>query len=447
MQLNANDYPDIDLTPSGADKRPHVVIVGAGFGGLACARAMGGHAVRVTIVDRHNYHLFVPLLYQVATAALSPADIAEPIRKILRRHENIDVVMGEVGGVDVARRRVLIQEAGYVPYDRLVLATGSKYDYFGNEHWAKYAPGLKTVADARQIRASVLLGFERAEMCRDRDRQKALMTSVIVGGGPTGVEMAGAIAELARWSLRRDFRNIDPRSARIILVEAGPRILAPFPEELARYAHASLERMGVEILTDQAVRDIGPEGALIGDEFVRASTMVWGAGVKASPAAQWLGIEADRQGRIPVGKDLAVEGTEDIYSIGDTALTLDDRGEPLPGLAQVATQQGAHLGKSLVAQLERGAAPAAFRFRNRGNTAIVGRNAAIFDFGKRRLKGRFAWMLWALVHVYLLVGFEQRMLVSLQWLWRWITYQSGARLIAYDPSERGRGSQGSEPPG
>ena len=366
---------------------------------------------------------------------MSPADVAEPIRKILRRHDNIRVLMGEVSGVDVAGKRVLVEGEGFVAYDRLVLATGSKYNYFGNEHWAAHAPGLKTVSDARQIRASVLLGFERAESSRDPEEQAALMTSVIVGGGPTGVEMAGAIAELARWSLRRDFRNIDPRSARVILVEAGERILAPFPERLASYAHARLERMGVEVRTGQAVRDIRAEGAQIGEEFIKAGTMVWGAGIAASPAARWLGIDSDRIGRVPVGHNLAVEGVEDVFAIGDTAIALDDQGKPLPGLAQVAKQQGEHLGKSLGANLERGVPMAPFGFRNRGNTAVVGRSAAIFDFGKRQLKGWFAWMLWAVIHVYLLVAFEQRLLVSVQWFWRWITYQSGARLIAYDSRE------------
>jgi len=429
---------EIDLTPAATDDRPHVVIIGAGFGGLACAEALGGRPVRVTVIDRHNYHLFVPLLYQVATAALSPADIAEPVRKVLGRHANIDVVMGEVTGVDTQRRRVLIGNTGYVPYDQLVLASGSNYNYFGNEHWADYAPGLKSIADARRIRAEVLLGFEQAETCRDAADQAMLTTSVIVGGGPTGVEMAGAIAELARWSLRRDFRNIDPGSARVILVEAGQRILSTFPESLSTYARRRLERMGVEIRTGQMVRDIGHRRVLVGDETVKANTVVWAAGIAASPAARWIGVEPDSMGRIPVNPDLSVEGMAGIYAIGDTARSQGEDGQPLPALAQVAKQQGEHLGKSLAANLERNAPLPPFHFRNRGNTAVIGRSAAVFDFGKRQLRGWFAWVLWAIVHVYLLVAFEKRFLVSFQWFWRWLTYQSGARLIAYDPIENER---------
>ena len=430
-----------DLTPSPIDARPHVVIVGAGFGGLACAQALGGHPVHVTIVDRHNYHLFVPLLYQVSTAALSPADIAEPVRKVLRRHGNVDVVLGEVTGIDVHSRRVLVEGGGYLPYDRLVLATGSKYDYFGHDDWAAHAPGLKTVADARQIRARLLLGFERAEVSKDPEEQQALMTSIVIGGGPTGVEMAGAIAELARWSLRRDFRNIDPTGATVLLVEAGPRILAAFPEPLAEYASERLERLGVTVRTGAAVEQVSDQGATIGGTLIRANTIVWAAGISASPAASWLGVEADRLGRVPVQPDLSVGGLEGVYAIGDTSLHADGKGQPLPALAQVAKQQGTHLGKALAASLERGAPMPPFRFRNRGNTAVIGRSVAIFDFGRRQMKGRLAWVLWGIIHVYLLVAFEKRLLVSFQWFWRWLTYQSGARLISYDPEISGTGGK------
>lgn len=428
----------VDLTPSAVDDRPHVVILGAGFGGLACAQALGGRAVRVTIIDRHNYHLFVPLLYQVATAALSPADIAEPVRKVLRRHRNIDVVMGEVTGIDTDSRCVRLA-SGYVPYDRLVIATGSEYNYFGNDRWKAFAPGLKTIADARKIRARVLRGFELAEISKDPVEQRMLTTSVVVGGGPTGVEMAGAIAELARWSLRRDFRNIDPTCATTMLVEAGKRILAPFPEDLATYASRRLEKMGVTVRTGQPVEDIQESALTIGGEVVRARTIVWAAGVRASPAAQWLGIEADRLGRIPVRADLSVQGCTNVFAIGDVAAAMDEQGQPLPGLAQVAKQQGHYLGRSLAEQLERASPVQHFRFRNRGNTAVIGRSAAIFDFGTRQLKGWLAWILWAIVHVYLLVGFEKRLMVSFQWFWRWLTYQRGVRLITDDadpPAER-----------
>ncbi|RXZ66743.1 NAD(P)/FAD-dependent oxidoreductase [Pelagerythrobacter rhizovicinus] len=420
----------MDLTPAPVHDCPHVVIVGGGFGGLACAQALGSKRVRVTIIDRHNYHLFVPLLYQVATAALSPADIAEPIRKVLRRHDNVDVVMGEVSGIDVASRRVLVGSDGYIPYDRLVLATGSVYNYFGNQRWASVAPGLKTVADARRIRASVLRGLERAELTKDPDEQQPHMTSVIVGGGATGVEMAGAIAELTRCSLHRDFRNIDPTTARTILLEAGERILTPFPEELARYAHRRLEKMGVSVRVQSPVENISPGTVTVAGEVIPACTIVWAAGIRASPAASWLDVESDRLGRVPVDATLAVEGRPGVFAIGDTAAAADEDGRPLPGLAQVARQQGTYLGQALAAELESGTALPPFRFRSRGNAAVVGRSAALFDFGGHRLKGWIAWILWALVHVYLLVGFEKRLLVSIQWFWQWLTYQSGVRIIS-----------------
>lgn len=424
--------PQIDRTPSPVDNRPHVVIVGAGFGGLACAEALGGTNIRVTVIDRNNYHLFVPLLYQVATAALSPADIAEPIRRIVSRHPNIDVVMGEVTGIDRAAKRVELADGSFIPYDRLVLATGSSYSYFGHDDWAEIAPGLKTIENARRIRARLLMNFEQAEMCEDPARQRALMTTIVVGGGPTGVEMAGAVAELARFALARDFRRIDPRTARVLLVEAGPRILSTFPEDLGQYARRKLEELGVVVLTGQAVESITPEGATVGGRFIPAGAIVWGAGVKASPAGSWLGVETDRSGRIPVNADMSVPGVPDVYALGDTAALAGDDGKPLPGLAQVAKQQGEHLGGGLEASLLRGQPLEPFRFRNRGNTAIVGRSAAVFDFGTRKLKGWFAWVLWAIVHVYLLVNFQKRMLVTMQWLWRWMTYQRGARLITTD---------------
>ena len=407
-----------------------VVIVGAGFAGLACAARLGGTNIRVTVIDRQNYHLFVPLLYQVATAALSPADIAEPVRKILSRYWNIDVMLAEVTGVDPDRRAVLTADGNTVTYDRLVVATGSQYSYFGHDDWADIAPGLKSIEDARQIRARLLMSFEKAEMSADPEEQKALMTTVIIGGGPTGVEMAGAIAELARYALARDFRRIDPRSANILLVEAAPRILGAFPEPLAAYAHAALEGKGVTVLTRHAVERIEPGGVTMNGRLVPAGTVIWGAGVKASSAGQWLGVETDRSGRIRVNPDLSVPGLDGIYALGDTALTLDEHGSPLPGLAQVAKQQGKYLGRALAANMLRGEAIPPFRFKNRGNTAVIGRNAAVFDFGNWRLKGWLGWLLWAIIHVFLLIGFENRILVSMQWVWRYFTYERGARLIA-----------------
>ncbi|GAA0600779.1 NAD(P)/FAD-dependent oxidoreductase [Caenispirillum bisanense] len=419
-----------------AETEPRVVIIGAGFGGLACAQALGGAPVRVTVVDKNNYHLFAPLLYQVATAALSPADIAEPIRRILHRHRNIDVRMGKVSGVDTAGRQVILSDGARLPYDRLVVATGSIYSYFGHEaEWQRHAPGLKTIENAREIRARLLYAFESAEAITDPEERRRLMTTVVVGGGPTGVEMAGAVAELCRYTLSRDFRHIDPRQARVLLIEAAPRILGPFPEDLARYAERALEAKGVKVVTGAMVDSIEADGVVVGGRRIPAGTIVWGAGVKAAPAAEWLGIEPAKGGRIAVEPDLSVRGLDGVYALGDVALAAGEDGAPLPGLAQVAKQQGEHLGRAL-AQLARDGTPVpAFRFRSRGNTAIVGRNAAIFDFGRRRLKGRLAWLLWAVVHVWLLVGFEKRMRVSFQWLWRWLTYQRGARIITREPPD------------
>jgi NADH:ubiquinone reductase (H+-translocating) len=406
-----------------------VVIIGAGFGGLACAVALGRRGIRTTVIDRRNYHLFVPLLYQVATAALSPADIAEPIRKILSRYKNVDVVLGEVVDVDVEGRRVLLGDGSAVAYDRLVIATGSDYSYFGHDDWAPLAPGIKTIEDARTIRMRLLLAFERAELSDDEEERKALMTAVVIGGGPTGVEMAGAVAELARYALARDFRRIDPKAATVLLVEAGPRLLTAFPKSLAEYAQRALERLGVTVLLEHKVEHIESGAVTVNGRRIRAATIVWGAGVKASHAARWLRVEPDRAGRIPVRPDLSVPERPGVFALGDTALLAGADGQPLPGLAQVAAQQGKHLGRALSAELLRGVPLPPFRFHNRGNTAIIGRHAAVFDFGWSRLKGWFAWILWAVIHVYLLVGFEKRLLVSLQWLWRYLTYEQGARLI------------------
>ncbi|MGQ9371350.1 NAD(P)/FAD-dependent oxidoreductase [Azospirillum sp. ST 5-10] len=431
--MDSPDRTPRDPGPLAGDRSPRVVIVGAGFGGLACARELGRRGVHVTVIDRNNYHLFVPLLYQVATAALSPADIATPIRSILGRHRSVEVLLAEVTGVDTAGRRVQLAGGAAVPYDRLVLATGSVYSYFGHADWPAFAPGLKTVENARHIRTRLLTAFEQAEMCDDPARREDLMTTVIVGGGPTGVEMAGAVAELTRFALARDFRRIDPRSARVLLVEAGPRILAAFPDDLADYARRRLEGLGVTVMTGQAVERIDAAGVTVFGRTIAAGTVVWGAGVAASPAGRWLGVETDRGGRIRVAADLSVPGRDGVYALGDTALAAGDDGKPLPGLAQVAKQQGEHLGRALAADLRDGTPPPPFRFRNRGNTAIIGRNAAVFDFGRRRLKGWLAWVLWAIVHVYLLVGGEKRLLVTTQWLWRYLTYERGARLIADGP--------------
>ncbi|MFC4254330.1 NAD(P)-binding protein [Altererythrobacter xixiisoli] len=414
-----------------------IVIVGAGFAGLACARALGSSDADVTIIDRRNYHLFVPLLYQVATAALSPADIAQPIRRLLRRHKNVKVLLGELTGVDLPAQELCLRDGGRVPYDALVLATGSSFNYFGNPEWEEHAPGLKTVEDARRLRSRLLYAFERAEQESDPERQQALMTSVVVGGGPTGVEMAGAIAELTRNTLANDFHHIDPARARTILVETGPHILSTFPEELGRYAQERLTGMGIEIRCNSAVEEIGPGTVRIGEEVLPAGTVIWGAGIKASPVAEWLGVEGDRAGRVAVNDDLSAKGIEGVFVLGDSALLIDPATDkPLPGLAQVAQQQGNHLGRALRKRLQTGEPLPAFRFRDRGNTAIIGRNAAVFDWGHSRMKGGIAWLLWAIIHVYLLSGFENRMIVSAKWVWRYFTYQRGSRLITSEEEEQ-----------
>jgi NADH dehydrogenase len=406
----------------------HVVIVGAGFAGLACAKALGNTPVRVTVIDRANYHLFVPLLYQVATAALSPADIARPIRRILGRYRNINVVLGDVTGIDTKARTVRTNAGQVFTYDQLVVATGSRYSYFGHSEWAANAKGPRSLEDARFIRTKLLTAFERADASKDAAERDCLMTVIVVGGGPTGVEMAGAVAELARHSLARDFRRIDPRQARILLVEASPRLLASFPQSLADYAERELRKLGVEVLLGKPVENITAQGAMVGGKMIEAGTVVWGAGIEASPGVKMLGVPLDRAGRVAVAADLSVPDLPGVYVLGDSSVALGEDGKPLPALAQVAAQQGDYLGRALAAQF-RGKDVKPFRFHNRGNTAVIGRNAAVFDFGSWRLKGRVAWVLWALVHIYLLVGFENRLSVALRWVWRYITGESGARLI------------------
>jgi NADH dehydrogenase len=409
---------------------PHVVIVGGGFGGLAVARELGSTPeIRVTLIDRRNYHLFQPLLYQVATAVLSPGEIAEPIRRILSRHKNVTVLLEELDAVDTGRREVSLRGGTSIGYDILVLATGATHSYFGHPEWAAVAPGLKTLDDARRIRSRVLLAFESAETVRDPDERDRLLTFVVIGGGPTGVEMAGAIAGLAHNALVQDFRNIDPTRARILLVEAGPRILSAFPERLSAYAERALEGLGVTVMTGRAVEDITEQGVTIAGAFIPAATVVWGAGVAASPVGHWLGLETDRVGHVRVGPDLSVPELERVYVIGDAALTSGEDGKPLPGLAQVAQQQGHYLGRALRALLLRGEKPKPFRFRNRGNLAVVGRHEAVAQWGRTELKGFVAWLVWGVAHVYLLVGFQNRLLVSLRWLWAYLTLQRGSRII------------------
>jgi NADH dehydrogenase len=410
------------------DEAPRVVVIGGGFGGIEVARALGHAKMPVTLIDRQNYHLFQPLLYQVATAALSPADIAEPIRKILRHYRSAQVILGEVERVDRDARNVVLSTGRRVPYDVLVLATGATHSYFGHPEWERSAPGLKTIADARLVRSEVLRCFEEAEIAEAAAERERLMTFAVVGGGPTGVEMAGAIAELARYVLAKDFRNIRPERTKVLLIEAGGRLLTAFPESLATYAEKRLKRLGVTVLLNSPVTPLSSEAILIDGRTVPVGATIWAAGVAASPAAHWIGVETDKAGRIRVAPDLSVPGLPDTFAIGDITVALDEAGKPLPGLAQVAKQEGVYLGRALARRLPRPFPP--FRYHSRGNTAVIGRNAAIFDFGGGwELKGWVAWFFWAFIHVYLLVGFEHRLLVSVQWLWRYFTYEQGARLI------------------
>jgi NADH dehydrogenase len=392
------------------------------------ARALGRAKMPVTLIDQQNYHLFQPLLYQVATAALSPADIAEPIRKILRRYRSAQVILGEVERIDRDAREVVLRGERRVPYDVLVLATGATHSYFGHPEWERSAPGLKTVADARLIRSEILRCFEEAEITEDASERERLMTFAVVGGGPTGVEMAGAIGELARYVLAKDFRNIRPERAKVLLIEAGPRLLTAFSESLASYAEKRLKKLGVTVLLNSQVTPLSREAIFADGRTLSVGATIWAAGVAASPAAHWIGVETDKAGRVRVAPDLSVPGVPDTFAIGDVALVLDESGQPLPGLAQVAKQEGMYLGRALARHLPRPFPP--FRYHSRGNTAVIGRNAAIFDFGGGwELKGWVAWFFWAFIHVYLLVGFEHRLLVSVQWLWRYFTYEQGARLI------------------
>lgn len=407
---------------------PRVVIVGAGFGGLACAAALRRVRAAVTLLDRHNYHLFQPLLYQVATTALSPIDIALPIRGLFREHFNTRVLLGEVSGVDTARREVILGEQR-IPYDYLVLATGASHSYFGRDEWAAHAPGLKQVEDATEVRRRLLLAFERAEAAEDEEGRRALLTFLIVGGGPTGVELAGAIAELARFGMERDFRHIDPAAARIILVQAGPRLLPTLPEALSRKAAAALQRLGVEVLTDSRVESIDAQGVCVNGQAISARTVMWAAGVVASPAARWLGAAADKAGRLKVAPDLSVPGLPEVFAIGDTAYAEAWQGQPVPGLAPAAKQGGAYVARVIRARLEGRGAPPPFAYRHLGSLATIGRKAAVADFGWVRLSGAPAWWLWGVVHIAFLAGLRNRVSILFDWIWSYLTYRSGARLI------------------
>jgi NADH dehydrogenase len=407
-----------------AEARKRVVIVGAGFGGLESARALARAPVEVTVIDRQNHHCFQPLLYQVATAVISPADIAWPIRGILRRQRNARVVLGRVSGVD-AKARIVHADDIDLPYDYLVLSTGVTHSYFGHPDWEESAPGLKTLTDAIEIRRRILLAFEHAEIAeREKDRRR-LLTFVIVGGGPTGVEMAGAIAEIARQTLRFDFRRIDPRSSRIVLIEGGPRILPTFPEDLSAYAKRSLERMGVEVMTGTMVTACHRDGVSLGERRIDSESIVWAAGVGASPAAGWIGAEHDRAGRIKVGPNLSVPGHPEIFAIGDTAAPP----VPVPGMAPAAKQMGRYVGKLIHARVEGGTEPKPFVYRHVGNLTTIGRKSAVVKLHRLELTGFIGWLFWSVAHIYFLIGIRNRFVVAITWLWGYLTYQRGARLI------------------
>ncbi|MGA7085726.1 MAG: NAD(P)/FAD-dependent oxidoreductase, partial [Pseudolabrys sp.] len=391
------------------------------------AKGLADAPFDITLIDRNNHHLFQPLLYQVATAALSPADIASPIRGILRGQRNTKIMLAEVSGVDAVRKEV-IADAKRLAYDYLVIATGARHAYFGHDDWAIFAPGLKTVDDATYLRRRILLAFERAENETDFDERRRLMTFVVVGGGPTGVEMAGAIAELAKRALASDFQSIDPLCATIILVEAGPRLLTPFVPSLSDAARRSLQQLGVEVRLGVAVTSCSCEGVRLGDEFIPTRTIIWAAGVMASPAGRWLGAESDRAGRVKVRSDLSVPGHTDVFVIGDTAAATGADGTMLPGVAPVAKQQGQYVARALIARY-RGRTTAAFRYRDLGSLATVGRARAVAQFGKIRLSGFPAWVLWSVAHIYFLIGFRSRFVVALNWAWSYITFQRGSRLI------------------
>ncbi|MBL8834413.1 MAG: NAD(P)/FAD-dependent oxidoreductase [Rhodospirillales bacterium] len=411
-----------------AQHRPRVVIVGGGFAGLSAARELSASPVDIVLIDKRNYHLFQPLLYQVATAGLSPAEIAAPIRAILSHQPNVTVLMSKVAGVNTVAREVLT-DTGRVGYDHLVLATGARHAYFGRDDWAPYAPGLKKIEDATAIRRRVLVAFERAEASDDPIERQALLTFVVIGGGPTGVEMAGAIAELARTALAADFRRIEPGTARVMLVEAGTRVLATFPEQLSQKAKQSLEQLGVTVLTGKPVEVCDSEGVVIAGTRIRASTLIWAAGVAASPAAKWINAEKDRAGRAIVGPDLTVPGHPEIFAIGDTAMVRDADGKIVPGIAPAAKQQGVYAARVIAAKVAGRPMPPAFRYRHLGSMATIGRKSAVVDFGWMRLSGFLAWLLWGLAHVYFLIGFRSRVVVALNWIWAYVTFQRGARLI------------------
>jgi NADH dehydrogenase len=415
-------------------ERQRVVIAGAGFGGLEAAKALRTAAADVTVIDQQNHHCFQPLLYQVATAALSPADVAWPIRRILRKQRNATVLMAEVRGIDTGKRLVQTDSIS-IPYDFLVLATGATHSYFGHDDWAEVAPGLKRIEDATRIRRRILIAFERAELTSDAAERARLLTFVIVGAGATGVEMAGAITEVARQTLAMDFRRIDPKTSRIVLLEAGPRVMPALPQNLSDYVQATLARKGVEVMTSTRVVGCDARGVDLASGRIDAATIIWAAGVVASPAARWLGAEHDRAGRVKVGPDLSVGGHPEVFAIGDTAAATDAAGQSVPGIAPAAKQMGRYVGRLIAARIAGAPAPKPFRYRHQGDLATIGRRAAVVKLGVLELRGFLGWVFWSVVHVFFLIEIRDRFVVAFTWLWDYVTFQRGARLITRVPPQ------------
>lgn len=422
-------------TPIPAQPNPHrVVIVGAGFGGLEATYRLKGAPVAITLIDRRNHHLFQPLLYQVATASLATSEIAWPIRHLLHDRPEVTTLFATVTGVDAAARRVLLGGGDAVPYDTLVLATGARHTYFGHDEWERFAPGLKTLEDATTLRRHILVAFERAERESDPCKRDALLTFAIIGAGPTGVELAGTIAELAHHTLVGDFRNIDTRKARVVLIEAGPRVLAGFADDLAAYAQTSLEKIGVEVVLGQAVTECSRDGVVYGGTRLNARTVIWAAGVRASRAAEWLGAPADRAGRVEVRPDLTVPGHPEIFAIGDTVTVAAWDGKPVPGIAPAAKQEGRYVAAQIKARLAGRALPS-FSYTHAGSLAQIGKRLAVIDFGRIKLRGAIAWWVWGLAHIYFLIGLRHRLSVALSWLWIYMRDQRASRLITQGSSK------------
>src|SRR5229473_6670045 len=415
----------------------HVVIVGAGFGGLEATFGLAGAPVSITLVDRRNHHLFQPLLYQVATAALATSEIAWPVRHLLRDRREVTTLFATVCGVDTAGKRVLLDDGDALPYDTLILATGARHAYFGHDEWEPFAPGLKTLEDATTLRRRILVAFERAERETDPVHRAALLTFVIIGAGPTGVELAGTIAELAHSTLPPDFRNIDTHKARVVLIEAGPRVLAGFADDLSAYAQASLESIDVEVMLGKPVTECSADGVVFGDTRLEAKTIIWAAGVRASPAAEWLGAPSDRAGRLQVEPDLTVPGHPDIFAVGDTVAINGPDGKPVPGIAPAAKQQGRYVAEAIKTRL-RGGKIAPFHYKHAGSLAQIGKRKAVIDFGRFKLRGTIAWWIWGIAHIYFLIGLRNRLSVALTWLWVYMRDQRAARLITQGSSKVAR---------